>query len=175
VLIKTRLFVYKCTDAIYFHSSRLFTHWSDCSLSYLAHAFEHGMDYCLRNKPEKYVDKKISFEQNQPSSFCRLFDSPVCGNDFVEPGEQCDCGLAEQCDNPCCNASTCMLHLNATCATGKCCDLDTCRPKRAGTECRTADHECDLPEFCTGESEYCPNNFFKMDGEQCDKAKVFYF
>jgi Disintegrin len=121
------------------------------------------------------LTKKISFEQNQPSSFCRLFDSPVCGNDFVEPGEQCDCGLAEQCDNPCCNASTCMLHLNATCATGKCCDLDTCRPKRAGTECRTADHECDLPEFCTGESEYCPNNFFKMDGEQCDKAKVIYF
>ena len=64
------------------------------------------MDYCLRNKPEK------------------LFDSPVCGNGFVESGEQCDCGLPEYCTNTCCNATTCMLFSNATCATGKCCDLE---------------------------------------------------
>lgn len=52
-----------------------------------------------------------------------LFDSPVCGNGFVEPGEQCDCGLKEKCNNPCCNATTCMLYANATCATGECCDF----------------------------------------------------
>lgn len=81
------------------------THWSSCSLEALALAFEHGMDYCLRNKPES------------------LFGGPLCGNGFVEPGEQCDCGLPEHCDNTCCNASTCMLHSNASCATGECCDL----------------------------------------------------
>lgn len=81
------------------------THWSSCSLEYLALAFEHGMDYCLRNKP------------------LLLFDSPVCGNGFVEPGEQCDCGLPQICDNTCCNATTCMLYSNASCATGECCDL----------------------------------------------------
>lgn len=81
------------------------SHWSSCSLEYLALAFEHGMDYCLRNKPQA------------------LFDSPVCGNGFVEPGEQCDCGLPQHCDNTCCNATTCMLFGNATCATGECCDL----------------------------------------------------
>ena len=42
------------------------TFWSSCSLEYLALAFEHGMDYCLRNKP------------------AALFDGPVCGNGFVE-------------------------------------------------------------------------------------------
>ena len=42
------------------------TFWSSCSLEYLALAFEHGMDYCLRNKPTA------------------LFDGPVCGNGFVE-------------------------------------------------------------------------------------------
>ncbi|CAB0003854.1 unnamed protein product [Nesidiocoris tenuis] len=131
------------------------THWSSCSLSYLASAFVHGMDYCLRNKPE------------------RLFDSPVCGNGFVEPGEQCDCGLKDRCNNPCCNASTCMLHSNASCATGECCDLSTCHPKTAGSMCRSADHECDLPEYCTGESEYCPSDVFKMDGENCDKGIAF--
>lgn len=81
------------------------THWSKCSKDYLALAFDHGMDYCLRNKP------------------LSLFDSPVCGNGFVEPGEQCDCGLPQICDNTCCNATTCMLYNNATCATGECCDL----------------------------------------------------
>lgn len=131
------------------------THWSTCSLEHLALAFEHGMDYCLRNKPQK------------------LFDSPICGNGFVEPGEQCDCGLKEHCDNPCCNVTTCMLHSNASCATGACCDLKTCRPKSAGTECRSADHECDLPEYCTGQSEYCPVDVFKMDGESCNMGKAF--
>ena len=131
------------------------THWSTCSLEHLALAFEHGMDYCLRNKPQK------------------LFDSPICGNGFVEPGEQCDCGLQENCDNPCCNVTTCMLHSNASCATGECCDLKTCRPKTAGTECRSAEHECDLPEYCTGQSEYCPVDVFKMDGESCSMGKAF--
>lgn len=131
------------------------THWSTCSLEHLALAFEHGMDYCLRNKPQK------------------LFDSPICGNGFVEPGEQCDCGLKENCDNPCCNVTTCMLHSNASCATGECCDLKTCRPKTAGTECRNAEHECDLPEYCTGQSEYCPADVFKMDGETCSVGKAF--
>ncbi|CAG5075301.1 Similar to ADAM12: Disintegrin and metalloproteinase domain-containing protein 12 (Homo sapiens) [Cotesia congregata] len=130
-------------------------HWSSCSLEYLALAFEHGMDYCLRNKPAK------------------LFDSPICGNGFVEPGEQCDCGLKENCDNPCCNASTCMLHSNASCATGECCDLKTCKPKNAGVECRNAEHECDLSEYCTGQSEFCPKDVFKIDGESCNMGKAF--
>ncbi|KAF2899189.1 hypothetical protein ILUMI_06976 [Ignelater luminosus] len=131
------------------------SHWSSCSLEYLALAFEHGMDYCLRNKPES------------------LFDSPVCGNGFVEPGEQCDCGLPEHCDNTCCNATICMLYSNATCATGECCDLQSCRPKTAGTVCRSAEYECDLPEYCTGQSEYCPADIYKRDTEMCDGGKAY--
>ncbi|CAH1286643.1 unnamed protein product [Diabrotica balteata] len=130
-------------------------HWSSCSLNYLLQAFTHGMDYCLKNKPKA------------------LFDSPVCGNGFVEPGEQCDCGLEEHCDNYCCNATTCMLHSNASCATGECCDLTTCLPKGAGTLCRSADYECDLPEYCTGQSEYCPEDNYKLDTEVCDDGKAF--
>ncbi|GAB0096482.1 uncharacterized protein DMENIID0001_120060 [Sergentomyia squamirostris] len=130
-------------------------HWSSCSIDQLNLAFHHGMNHCLKNKPTK------------------LFDSPQCGNGFVEKGEQCDCGLPEYCDNSCCDPYTCMLHANASCATGECCDLDTCRPRTAGTVCRTADGECDLPEFCTGESEYCPNNVFKRDTEECRGGKAF--
>lgn len=53
-----------------------------------------------------------------------LYDGPTCGNGFTEPGEECDCGLAEHCENPCCDANTCMIHLNATCASGTCCDME---------------------------------------------------
>ncbi|KMZ03562.1 uncharacterized protein Dsimw501_GD20406 [Drosophila simulans] len=132
--------------------------WSSCSIDQLTIAFSRGMNYCLRNKPE------------------RLFESPTCGNGFVEPGEQCDCGLPEHCENACCNAHTCMLHSkNATCATGECCDLTTCRPKLAGSACREAENECDLPEYCTGESEYCPTDVFRRDTEPCDGGQAYCF
>ena len=35
------------------------------------------MDYCLRNPPRT------------------IFDGPVCGNGFLEEGEECDCGMAK--------------------------------------------------------------------------------
>ncbi|KNC31405.1 hypothetical protein FF38_03874, partial [Lucilia cuprina] len=136
-------------------TSVLPTHWSSCSIDQLNIAFSRGMNYCLRNKPTK------------------LFDSPQCGNGFVEPGEQCDCGLPNYCENTCCDPYTCMLHTNASCATGECCDLTTCRPKVAGTECRNAENECDLPEYCTGESEYCPRDVFKRDTEECDNGQAY--
>ncbi|KAJ0170711.1 hypothetical protein K1T71_013483 [Dendrolimus kikuchii] len=129
-------------------------HWSSCSVQSLALSFERGMDYCLRNKPK------------------RLFNSPTCGNGFVEPAEQCDCGIMADKREPnpchaCCDPDTCMLRRNATCAAGTCCDLTTCRPKSAGTVCRSADKECDLPEYCTGHSEYCPDDVYKMDATPC--------
>ncbi|KAL9893703.1 disintegrin and metalloproteinase domain-containing protein meltrin isoform 1-T2 [Glossina fuscipes fuscipes] len=130
-------------------------HWSSCSIDQLNIAFSRGMNYCLRNKPHK------------------LFDSPQCGNGFVEPGEQCDCGLPAYCENTCCDPHKCMLHGNASCATGECCDLTTCRPKIASTLCRNADNECDLPEYCTGESEYCPIDVFKRDTEECDNGQAY--
>ncbi|CAG9794728.1 unnamed protein product [Diatraea saccharalis] len=134
-------------------------HWSSCSLKSLALAFERGMDYCLRNKPK------------------RLFDSPTCGNGFVEAGEQCDCGISvddgrDPCRG-CCHPDTCMLRANATCAAGTCCDLQTCRPKAAGTVCRGADRECDLPEYCTGYSEYCPADVHKMDASPCSDNQAY--
>ncbi|XP_055908941.1 disintegrin and metalloproteinase domain-containing protein 12 isoform X2 [Eupeodes corollae] len=130
-------------------------YWSSCSIDQLNVAFSRGMNYCLRNKPTK------------------LFDSPQCGNGFVEPGEQCDCGLPEYCKNTCCDPNTCMLRTNASCATGECCDLSTCRPKTAGTNCRPSENECDLSEYCTGESEYCPTNVFKRDTETCDGGNAY--
>ncbi|XP_023937369.2 disintegrin and metalloproteinase domain-containing protein 12 [Bicyclus anynana] len=132
------------------------TQWSDCSLRSLALSFERGMDYCLRNKPK------------------RLFDSPTCGNGFVEPGEQCDCGLrADAACAACCHPRACVLRHNATCASGECCDPLTCRPSSAGTVCRSAERECDLPEYCTGVSEFCPKDVHKMDATPCSNDQAY--
>ena len=119
------------------------TFWSSCSFQYLAMAFKQGMEYCLRNRPNK------------------IFGGPVCGNGFVEPGEECDCGLPSDCSNPCCNAETCTLASQAECGAGQCCHFKTCKVKTAGTSCRPSLNECDLPEFCSGESQFCPNDVHK--------------
>lgn len=49
------------------------TLFSSCSIEILAWNLDHGMDSCLLNKPTQ------------------LIDGPVCGNGFVEAGEECDC------------------------------------------------------------------------------------
>ena len=87
------------------------TFWSSCSLEFLAMAFDHGMDYCLRNRPNQ------------------LFDGPVCGNGFVETGEECDCGSIQECqnNNDCCDPITCRFKQEAQCAAGECCDVTTCK------------------------------------------------
>lgn len=133
--------------------------WSSCSLHSLAMSFQKGLDYCLRNKPKSLPQK-------------------TCGNGFVEPGEECDCGTMPipGSYNPChacCEPNTCKLRSNATCATGLCCDLQTCRPKSAGTVCRSAELECDLPEYCTGHSEYCPDDVFKIDTTPCREGAAY--
>lgn len=130
-------------------------HWSECSIDQLNFAIHQGMNYCLRNVPKT------------------LFDPPVCGNGFVETGEECDCGLPNFCKNSCCDPMTCKLRSNATCATGKCCDLKTCQPHVAGTMCRKPIGECDLPEYCNGDNEFCPMDYYKRDTEQCDDGKAF--
>ncbi|XP_050088014.1 disintegrin and metalloproteinase domain-containing protein 33-like [Anopheles aquasalis] len=140
-----------CPDAKCIMSSSVsapLKHWSNCSVLQLATAFERGLQACLTNRPTYLA-------------------IPSCGNGFVEPGEECDCGLEEACENHCCNATTCTLRPGAQCATGECCNMETCRVLEATTVCRPAEGECDLPEFCSGESEYCPRDVFKRDTEVC--------
>ncbi|KFP44731.1 Disintegrin and metalloproteinase domain-containing protein 8, partial [Chlamydotis macqueenii] len=94
-----------------------------------------------------------------------LYGGPVCGNRFVERGEQCDCGTPEECSNHCCNASTCQLREGAECAGGDCCQ--DCKVKAAGVLCRASKNDCDLPEHCTGLSAECPEDVFQENGISC--------
>ncbi|XP_052428928.1 disintegrin and metalloproteinase domain-containing protein 8-like [Carassius gibelio] len=95
-----------------------------------------------------------------------LYGGPVCGNAFVEKGEECDCGTVEECNNPCCNATTCRLTQGAHCAHGECCH--NCQLKHSDSICRKSAHDCDLDEYCTGESAFCPEDEYKMNGIPCN-------
>ncbi|XP_063802708.1 disintegrin and metalloproteinase domain-containing protein 15 isoform X3 [Pseudophryne corroboree] len=129
--------------------------FSECSLSDLTSSLQQGGGVCLFNVPK-------------PDS---IFGAPICGNLVVEKGEQCDCGLVQDCTDPCCNASTCQLVEGAECAMGGLC-CEQCQMKHSGTMCREPLGDCDLPEFCTGASPHCPPNVYFQDGEPCGKGQA---
>ncbi|XP_005885988.1 PREDICTED: disintegrin and metalloproteinase domain-containing protein 7 [Myotis brandtii] len=100
-------------------------------------------------------------------------DSPSCGNKNLDEGEECDCGPAQECTNPCCDANKCLLKPGFTCAEGECCE--SCQMKKAGSLCRPAKDECDFPEACTGHSSACPQDQFQANGTPCKNAKGYCF
>ncbi|XP_015684939.1 disintegrin and metalloproteinase domain-containing protein 19-like, partial [Protobothrops mucrosquamatus] len=75
------------------------------------------------------------------------------------------CIMAPECTNPCCNPQNCTLKAGAECAHGECCH--SCKLKTAGILCRQPAGSCDLPEYCTGASPYCPSNVYLLDGSTC--------
>ncbi|KAI1885985.1 hypothetical protein AGOR_G00209390 [Albula goreensis] len=130
--------------------------FSSCSKRDLSLSLLHGGGMCLFNVP-------------QPE---KLLGGPRCGNLYVEKGEECDCGLVDECNDPCCNASTCKLVPGAQCSSdGICCD--NCKLRPAGKVCREPLGECDLPEHCTGASPYCPPNVFLQNGEPCEGGESY--
>ncbi|KAB0401511.1 hypothetical protein E2I00_002200, partial [Balaenoptera physalus] len=106
-----------------------------------------------------------------------------------------DSGAVNQdCQNRCCNASTCLLAKGAECAHGTCCH--ECRVslgfwgtaagvrvwgppvpavslallnqvKPAGEPCRPAKDQCDLREYCDGRQPVCPEDAFWENGTPC--------
>ncbi|XP_017539884.1 disintegrin and metalloproteinase domain-containing protein 8 [Pygocentrus nattereri] len=131
--------------------------FSDCSLNELSVFLENANPSCLLNLPRS--DK--------------LYGGPVCGNAFLDPGEECDCGSVEECKNPCCSATTCRLTEGSQCAEGDCCE--NCQIKQVGSICRASANECDLSEYCTGLSEKCPEDSFKINGVPCSSGDSYCF
>ncbi|XP_077178211.1 disintegrin and metalloproteinase domain-containing protein 15 isoform X2 [Paroedura picta] len=123
--------------------------FSHCSHQQLQEILRSSRVWCLRDVPE-------------PTRLTK----PRCGNRLVEAGEGCDCGLREECADPCCNATECQLMAGAQCATGGAC-CHECKLRGAGFVCRSTQNECDLPEFCDGTSPRCPTNVHKQDGTPC--------
>ncbi|KAG7256439.1 hypothetical protein CRUP_002868 [Coryphaenoides rupestris] len=80
---------------------------------------------------------------------------------YVNPGSPCGKG----------QATTCRFAASATCADGLCCS--GCQIKVAGTPCRESVNPCDLPEYCVGNSGFCPEDFYVMDGLTCENSSAY--
>ncbi|XP_047373750.1 disintegrin and metalloproteinase domain-containing protein 15 isoform X2 [Sciurus carolinensis] len=123
--------------------------FSNCSRQALEKALLEGMGSCLFERLPSLPPM-----------------APFCGNMFVDPGEQCDCGFPDDCTDPCCDYLTCQLRPGAQCASdGPCCQ--NCQLRPAGWQCRPTRGDCDLPEFCPGDSSQCPPDISLGDGEPC--------
>ncbi|XP_026570661.1 zinc metalloproteinase-disintegrin-like NaMP [Pseudonaja textilis] len=129
--------------------------FSSCSLQFYQNYIMNETPQCIINRP----------------STKDVISPPVCGNEFVEEGEECDCGLPKECKNECCEAATCKLKPGAKCAHGECCDK--CQLMRAGSVCRVVKHDCDLPELCTGQSAECPKDRFHINGHPCQNNEGY--
>ncbi|XP_077175363.1 disintegrin and metalloproteinase domain-containing protein 23 isoform X3 [Paroedura picta] len=124
--------------------------FSKCSIAEYKSFLGRGGGSCLFNRPTK------------------LFDTTECGNGYVEPGEDCDCGYQMDCHENCCKK--CSLSNGAHCSDGPCCN-ESCLFFKRGMECRGPVNECDIPEICTGDSGQCPPNLHKQDGFPCDSSQ----
>ncbi|XP_077570921.1 zinc metalloproteinase-disintegrin-like MTP4 [Stigmatopora nigra] len=126
--------------------------FSSCSSSHYENYLNSRNPSCMLDKPD----------------FRSLVLPSVCGNGFVEQGEQCDCGTVEECTNPCCNATTCNLSEGSQCAAGECCNK--CKLQPRSHECRSKQDECDLAEYCDGMTSTCPEDVFGVNGIPCDNG-----
>src|SRR5438094_233548 len=105
--------------------------------------------------------------------------SGSCGNGTIEAGEQCDLGSAlNGAPGSCCKNNCMFVNAGAACTDdANPCTLDQCNGTsatcqhtvgNAGTVCRAAAGECDLPETCTGTSATCPaDGARKANGTAC--------
>ncbi|KAM3862938.1 disintegrin and metalloproteinase domain-containing protein 8a [Diretmus argenteus] len=129
--------------------------FSSCSQQQLSNFLEEVNPACLLDTP----------------SIDRIYGGPVCGNAYLEPGEECDCGTVQECKNRCCNASTCTFNAGAQCAEGECCH--NCQLKQTGMMCRKGAGDCDLAEYCTGFSAFCPANSYTQNGLTCNRGRGY--
>ena len=125
------------------------TRFSSCSVSDLNILISNGDDFCLFNIPDDVVG------------------DPECGNGILEANEACDCGTPAECTNNCCDAATCQPVAGAECASGACC-TSQCMLASYGTECRAPVGDCDIAEYCLGDSNQCPENNVVANGISCN-------
>ncbi|XP_063301602.1 zinc metalloproteinase-disintegrin-like lachestatin-2 [Pelobates fuscus] len=131
--------------------------FSTCSHQHYQTFILNQMPLCLKNMPQREDTKA----------------PPVCGNTFTEPGEDCDCGTVQECNNPCCEASTCKFKTEAQCSEGECCA--NCQIKKAGIVCRPAKDNCDLADMCDGVTATCPSDRFRVNGISCMNGQGYCF
>ena len=101
---------------------------------------------------------------------------PICGDGFVDVGEECDPGLAGShcCGAPDSETYACQLLPGCECVDGgmnACCKNGTILSQ--GTVCRSPLHgTCDFAEVCDGVRAECPVDSFESPGTACADVHV---
>jgi len=140
---------------------------------------------CFMGGPHKSVRPGFwdcDMERFQAKSYHCLSNRPKnplsseCGNGIKEKGEECDCGTPETCKrtDPCCEPYSCKLKPEMQCSLTDHCCTQQCLFEKPGTKCRAKTSDCDIPEYCTGESSTCPDDEFVMDGTSCGTGEDSY-
>uniref|UniRef100_A0AAF5PS84 Uncharacterized protein n=7 Tax=Wuchereria bancrofti TaxID=6293 RepID=A0AAF5PS84_WUCBA len=122
--------------------------FSKCSIARMHSVLQSGHLQCLLNKPL------------QASTLQQ------CGNGIIDGEEECDCGMRDQCFDPCCDPLTCTLRAHAHCASHQAC-CHRCQLRPTGHVCRPARSVCDVAEICTGDDGDCPEDGYLIDGTIC--------
>ncbi|XP_029469435.1 disintegrin and metalloproteinase domain-containing protein 10-like [Rhinatrema bivittatum] len=110
--------------------------FSSCSVAYIGNILQAKKDQCFAES-----------------------DRPICGNQIVEQGEECDVGPSDS--DPCCYGASasdelrCRLQPGKHCSPsqGLCCNHQ-CDYKPQGTQCQE-ESECKFESHCSGESAIC--------------------
>ncbi|XP_072338981.1 disintegrin and metalloproteinase domain-containing protein 10 isoform X2 [Scyliorhinus torazame] len=92
---------------------------------------------------------------------------PICGNQLVEEGEECDVGYNNA--DPCCNELSCKLKPGKECSPtqGPCCNSQ-CELVPSGQSCRN-ETECALEGYCDGLATICPDSLPKAKYTLCNQ------
>ncbi|KAI8882405.1 zincin, partial [Backusella circina FSU 941] len=127
--------------------------FSPCSVNAICSAFP-STGTCLSDPSEQ---KQEVFKLN------------TCGNGVLEEGEECDTGGQE---TACCDPKTCKLINDAICedSNGSCCHKCQLLPKTH--VCRPSASICDVEEYCTASSPFCPADTFIKDGTICGSNEL---
>ncbi|XP_053211470.1 zinc metalloproteinase-disintegrin-like cobrin [Panonychus citri] len=131
-------------------------HWSESSIEKFKSLIDTGYGKCLLDPPTNYL-------------------TASCGNGIIEAGEECEWTESHP---DCCHKDLCFLTEFACCGSGPCCNPSDCRPYNLTDRfiCREKADPCDLPEYCDGNSEFCPedtwiHDFYKCAGGHCFEGK----